>query len=306
MKIGLYGGMEQDITPILLEEILSLGVDCRLIPEGMQDMMLEMDVVYMTPHIDLINERELSKKVPIINSYAAMMRALDKIATSKILAQSDISQPDFLLADNLEDIQRFLLSHPVSIIKFPRGSAGFGHTIIVPEEEKIVGYCKGGKCEVVSEGDHISAGTMKYFPPYLVQEFISAGGNHKNDRVYRIYVVGNDVLFGTLRINGARDLSESIVNIARGARYEFIQEPDKQMQDLALRAARAIGFDIGVVDLLKDVHGNSLVIECDCDGRYMMADRKFMDHPEYCGKYNFNKKIGLRLIDIASGKEFRR
>jgi len=307
MRLAVLGGTDKDkIVLSLLEDILSLGVDCKFVNVNHVSEILNADAVYATRHALKIDYDLLSKRVRLINSYDSAKKARSKIKTTNILAASNIPQPDYVLAKDYESVNRFARSKELSIMKFPYGCAGNSHAILEPCMKGLVGHTSNGKFDVINHHDHITIGKYYFLPPYLVQEFISSEGTHTNDNVFRAYVVGREARFGTIRKKDCvKDIGDSLINIALGARYEFIPELDKEISSLAIRTADAVGFDIGVVDLLKDKDGNYYVIECDCDGRFLMIDRKFMQLPDYSDKCNFNKMIGQRLVEIASGADYR-
>ena len=78
------------------------------------------------------------------------------------------------------------------------------------------------------------------------------------------------------------------------------------MVSLALRLADLIGFEIGVVDFLRDSSGCPLIIEADCDGCHLFICRKFQEAHGYGTPYNFNAHLVKRLAEIVGGALYRR
>jgi glutathione synthase/RimK-type ligase-like ATP-grasp enzyme len=285
-----------------------MGADCEFVHVNEIDKLNGKDAAYVVRHILKLDYEALSKKTRIVNSICSSRIAKDKIETTKILENANLPQPEYVLTENFEDIIRFTKEKGQTIMKFPYGCAGKLHTILVCDNGSLAGYNTMGRFKVDAKKDCVMVGKgICFVPPYLVQEFISSDGSETNDRVYRVYVTGDKANFGTVRKkDNVSSLSESIINIAQGAHYEFMPELDSRMRELALKTAELVGFDCGVVDMLKDSKGQIYIIECDCDGKFLLVDRKFMKMDDYCDKYSFNKMIGQRLIEIAEGADYRR
>lgn len=291
--IGILGSRIEKNVEKLIEELKEYNVQF-MTPFNYKNF--NPSVIYCTK-----NGREFDYKLntKYVNSFQSVLISANKIETTKVLEKNNISQPEYLITDKYEEIEDFVKQGQI-IIKFPSSCAGKMHYIINYDN----GIISNGR-KLINYGNKINVGKRNIYPSYLVQRFVSRTDNEFNDRVYRTYVVGNEVKFASMRIKEVKNIEDSIINIAQGARYEFI-EVNKKMRDISLKTADAVGFDIGVVDILEDSKGKYYVIECDVDGKYFMIDRKFMEHPDFCDKYNFNKMIGKRLVEIANGSDYRK
>jgi glutathione synthase/RimK-type ligase-like ATP-grasp enzyme len=308
IKIALLGSNAEDkITTSLLEDIITLGVNCEFVHVNNPHRLSDADVVYVTKHSLKLDYNNLAKKTKLINSYSSMINSKSKIKTTKILANDKISQPNFIIAKNYSEILEFTSQNGQTILKSPYSCAGKGHIILTYDNKKLIANTKQGTFEIKDYSDHLMFENNYYMFPCLIQKFISNKDTNTNDIVYRVYIIGQDAKFGTLRKKeNVKKNIDSIINIAQGAHYEFIGSLDNELKDLAIKTANAVGFDIGVVDLLKDKQDKYYVLECDCDGKFFMIDRKFMELQDYGLQYNFNRMIGKRLIEITEGSEYRK
>lgn len=304
MKIALlygYTNLMDEIHNPLLEDIVSAGIGCEFVHVNEYENVNQFDAAYMLTHSRKLDVSKI--KVPFVNSYESQVKAIDKVQTQKILKEKNISHPETLLADNYEQILDFVDQQ--RILKTKNACAGHGHYILTKENNQLIAQDAHRDYEVIPREDHLEINNHTFCPPYLVQEFISHNGTNINNFVYRVYVVGNKAAMATRRIKESKTPGESIVNIAQGAHYEFV-DLDTKLADIALQTADAVGFDIGVVDVLENKNKDYFVIECDCDSKHTLICRKFRKHNSYCNKYNFNRMIGERLVEIANGSNYRK
>ena len=262
----------------------------------------DVDVVYVLPCEELEMLRRVESQRIVINSTRAQEIAIDKIATSEILMEDDLPTPETVISQTPDAVLEMLDRFGIVLLKSTDLCGGAGHRILRRRNGKITTRARHRTYHVTfGEHNRILEDTIVLGPPYYAQQFIGTP-EHTNDRVYRMYIVGNQVVMGTARVKAGVDTPEkSIINVATGARYEFLETLDGEMVRLSLRAAYLIGFDTGVVDFLQDRSGHPLIIEADCDGCYLFICRKFQEATGYSEAYNFNACIARHLVSIARG-----
>lgn len=311
MRIGIIHGFDggyfhTEYAKKILEEICGLGHEGVDISTNEIGLVAGVSSAYLIPHALMLDFEQLSRTLPLINSYASQAAAMNKIETSRRLVKNNIPTPETVISNNFSDIADLINEKGTIMLKYPFGCAGFGH-FVVYKDGGIAATTTKGRYPIEERSDHLVIGEETVVPPYYAQEFISfKGDTRSNDRVFRLYVVGDKVRMATLRIkDGVEKPEESIINIAQGAHYEFIRDIEPGMASAALRVADVVGFDVGVVDLLVSSTGKYYVIECDCDGRYSAVDRKFSELPGFSNNFNFNRMIAQRLVDIGNGGGYR-
>ena len=309
MKIGLlydpaYWFLLEDLVRGLEGEIRLIGGQSYRLTTGTLD---QMDLVYVLPCDDQEALKQLEAEQLVINSVRSQEIAIDKIATSRLIIENDLPTPETIISQRPDAVMEILDRYGIALLKSTNLCGGVGHRILRREGGKITTRRRDQTYQVTfGERNRLLDQMLVLAPPYYVQQFIGTIAQ-TNDRVYRMYVVGNRVVMGTMRVKEGVDTAEkSIINVATGARYEFLQTLDEEMVSLALRLADLIGFEIGVVDLLRDPSGRPLIIEADCDGRYLFICRKFQEAPGYNTPYNFNAHLVKRLAEIVGGASYRR
>ncbi len=288
----------------LQQTIRREGFVCDRLTEGNVELLEGYDVAYMMMHGPKFDFERWSQRTPIINAYSAQEIAMNKIKSNELFKKNNISHPFFELCSNKRAIDVFMSTRDIAMLKYPYDCAGNKHFVLMKEHGNYVAYNNEGKYDIVEKERYVEIGDSVIAAPYLLQEYIGDNGDF-NKSVLRMYVLGDEVPFGTIREKEhVNTPGEAIINIARGAHYVFM-EPSEDLRRIALQAADAVGFDIGVVDIVQDHERNNYVIECDCDGRYGVIDRKFFDHPDFENMHDFNRLIGRRLMHIAQGKKYR-
>lgn len=310
MKIGLlyepaYWFLLADLVRGLEHEIrLAGGQSYRLTPATLGQT--DVDLVYVLPCDELETLKQIEAERLVINSVRSQEIAIDKIATSRLIIENNLPTPETTISQTPDAVIEILDRYGIALLKSTNLCGGAGHRILRREGGMITTRRRDRTYPVAfGECNRILNQTLVLAPPYYVQQFIGTAAQ-TNDRVYRMYVVGNGVVMGTLRVKEGVDTAEaSIINAATGARYEFLRTLDEDMVSFALRLADLIGFEIGVVDLLCDPSGRPLLIEADCDGRHLFICRRFQEVPGYSSLYNFNAHLVKRLAEIADGAPHR-
>ena len=230
-----------------------------------------------------------------------------KLPTSQLIIENNLPTPEKVISQSPNAVMEMLDRYGIVLLKSTNLCGGVGHRVLRREGESITTRRQDQIYQVAfGEYNRLQGQTLVLAPPYYAQQFIGTTAQ-TNDRVYRMYVVGDRVVMGTMRLKEGVDTTEkSIINVATGARYEFLKTLDDEMVSLALRLADLIGFEIGVVDFLREPSGPPLIIEADCDGCHLFVCRKFQEASGYGALYNFNAHLVKRLAKIVNGVSYRR
>lgn len=176
-----------------------------------------------------------SKGYPVVNSYAVSSVCADKLLTTLALRKAGIPSPRTFIAfdtgaafDILEE-----LKYP-AVIKPVFGSWG---RLIAPLRDP-----QSAKAILESRE---SMGAL--YQIYYIQEFVEKLGN----RDIRSFVIGDKVVTAIYRIAGQ---GEWRTNTALGGRAE-VCPVTPEIEDISLKAARAIGEGVYGVDLLETPKG---------------------------------------------------
>ena len=311
MKIGLlyepaYWFLLEDLVRGLESEIRLIGGQSHRLTTATLNQA-DVDIVYVLPYDEQGTLKQLEVERLVINSMRAQEIAIDKIATSRLMVENNLPTPETVISQTPDAVVEMLDRYGIALLKATHLCGGAGHRILRREGGTITTRRRDQTYQVAfGERNCLLNRTLVLAPPYYVQQFIGTTAQ-TNDRVYRMYVVGDRVVMGTMRVKEGVDTPEkSIINVATGARYEFLQTLDEEMVSLALRLADLIGFEIGVVDFLRDTSDRPLIIEADCDGCYLFICRKFQEAHGYGTPYNFNAHLVERLAEIVGGASHRR
>ena len=171
--------------------------------------------------------------IPIVNSGKGIENSVDKCMTSFLLRMQNISTPDcWVLEDkatSIELINRLLDEGRNLVIKPIFGSQGVNVTLIekkIKNEkhfEKMIDFARG---------------------VYYIQEFVEPIGSLLRD--FRIFVIDNEVIAAMERKGQGW-----VHNIAKGGVCRRII-PDNFLKKLAVQSTRAVGLEIGGVDIIED------------------------------------------------------
>ena len=310
MKIGLlyepaYWFLLEDLVRELEHEISLAGGQSYRLTIATLDQT-DVDLVYVLPCDEQETLKQIEAERLVINSTRAQEIAIDKIATSRLMLENDLPTPETVISQTPDSVVEMLDRYGIVLLKSTNLCGGVGHRVLRREGGTITTRrCDQTYQVAFGERNRLHDQTLVLAPPYYVQQFIGTIAQ-TNDRVYRMYVVGDRVVMGTVRVKKGVDTAEkSIINVATGAHYEFLQTLDEEMESLALRLADLIGFEIGVVDFLRDSSGHPLIIEADCDGCHLFVCRKFQETHGYGAPYNFNAHLAKRLAEIVGGASHR-
>jgi RimK family alpha-L-glutamate ligase len=219
---------------VTLNEIASIfdtdAVLARIIPEGSLEQ-----IIYRVDALHWIEERG----IPVMNSARAIERSVDKFYTTALLHDAGLPVPETVVCERVEEAMvavRRMLADGSVIIKPLFGSMGHG---MVRVSDPDVAW------RVVRTLAQIRS-------VFYVQRAIDHDG-----RDVRVFVIGGRVV-GAIERRAAA--GEWRTNVTRGGSAAAIDLPPV-WQELALRAAAAVGADYAGVDLLPSRDRNPFVLE---------------------------------------------
>lgn len=231
--IALQNGMMDlsSITPhIVFPELLRLpaGAFIRGISAGTLQQVIT--------RLNLLHLLKLQGSY-IYNDTKAIERTVDKGMTSFLLRQYGVATPATWVCESRlvahKVIAQHLAKHQKMVIKPLFGSQGKGVRLLTD------------KTPLPLPGDRFVEGV------YYLQAFVDTGV-HCHD--YRVLVV-NDQPVAAMQRSGEGWLH----NVAQGARCQAAM--DKEVLEIAVRAARALDIDYCGVDVIRDVQGQLWVLE---------------------------------------------
>jgi len=246
--------------------------------------------------------RELFPRTELVTSFAVQDLCWDKIATQERLRDRGVPVPDTVMSSQPSDVYEFVREHEFAVIKDRYACAGQGHIVVWLENGQLVGDHGSHQyqIELTADGERrLVAECLRYPAPFYVQRLVSDRGPHGNTppQVLRAYVVDGQIAFWTERYRDryARP-ADWIVNVARGAKYRFVQSVSEEVKKIALRSAEVIGARIAAVDLIRTASGGPYVLEVDTDSHQMIIDRSFKYIPEYRDFFNVDRYIAEALL----------
>jgi len=227
-RVGVRSGAGQ--TGLTSDQISLLDADAvlaRIIPGGSLEQ-----VIYRVDALHWIENRG----VRVVNSPRAIERSVDKFYTTTLLQEAGLPVPDTVVCERVEDAMDAIRQIGDVVIKPIFGSLGHGIVRVSDPETAL---------RVVRALDQIRA-------VFYVQRAIDHGG-----RDVRIFVVGGRVIAAIERRAPA---GEWRTNVAIGGSATAVGVP-LDMQEIAIRAAAAVGADYAGVDVLPARDGSLFVLE---------------------------------------------
>jgi RimK family alpha-L-glutamate ligase len=223
-------GGNRDAAGLTNEQAAIFSADAvlaRIIPGGSLEQ-----IIFRVDALHWIEDRG----VPVVNSPRAIERSVDKFYTDALLHEAGLDTPDTVVCETVADAIAAVQRFGDAVIKPIFGSMGHG---LVRVGDSDVAF-------------RVFRALEQSRAVFYVQRFIDHGG-----RDIRVFVVGGRVLGAIERVAPAGDWR---TNVARGAVARPFDLP-KAWEDIALRAAAAIGADYAGVDLLPALDGRVLVLE---------------------------------------------
>ena len=180
----------------------------------------------------------VQKGVPVINPPEAIARAANKFATSRALLDSGVTTPRTIATTSLEEAEEALHS--------------FGKAVSKP----LFGY-KGKDILLLKSGNSPDLARLRSIVEarglVYLQEFVETAADSPRD--IRAFVVDGKTLGAIFRVAPP---GEWISNLARGGRAEACPLTG-ELEDLAAKAARAVGAIYCGVDLLETRQGLTVI-----------------------------------------------
>jgi RimK family alpha-L-glutamate ligase len=197
----------------------------RFIPPGSLDQ-----IVFRIDALHVVHDGG----IPLVNSPRALERTVDKHWTSRLLAEAGVPTPATVAAESFEDALAAFRDMGDVLVKPLLGSGGRG---IVRVTDEDLAYRVFRALELQRS-------------VFYVQEFIPHG---RSD--LRFLVAGGRVVAAARRTGDGWK-----TNVAAGAGMTT-HRPLPEEEDMAVRAARAVGAEYAGVDVLESDRGGRLVVE---------------------------------------------
>ncbi len=203
------------------------AVLARIIPNGsLEQIIYRVDALHWIEH----------RGVPVMNSPRAIERSVDKFFTTALLQEAGLPAPETVVCEGTPDAMAAVRAMGDVVIKPIFGSMGHG---LVRVSDPDVAF------RVLRSLEQLRA-------VFYVQRAIEHEG-----RDVRAFVVGRRVIGAIERWAPA---GEWRTNVTRGGSARPFSLPPP-WEELALRAAAAVGADYAGVDLLPSRNGDVFVLE---------------------------------------------
>ena len=219
-----------DQTTLTSEQISILDADAvlaRIIPGGSLEQLIY--------RVDALHWLE-NRGVRVVNSPRAIERSVDKFYTTTLLHDAGLLVPETVVCERVEDAMVAVRSMGDVVIKPIFGSLGHGMVRVSDPDVAL---------RVVRALDQIRS-------VFYVQRAIDHGG-----RDLRVFVVGGRVLGAIERRAPA---GEWRTNVAIGGSATAV-DISPEVEQVALRAAAAVGADYAGIDVLPARDGSLYVLE---------------------------------------------
>jgi RimK family alpha-L-glutamate ligase len=220
---GVAAGLSSDRAAIFDAD----AVLTRFIPTGSLEQ-----IIYRMDALHWIEKRG----VPVMNSPRAIERSVDKFYTTALLQEAGLPTPETVVCEGAADAMAAVQAMGDVIIKPIFGSMGHG---MVRVSDPDVAF------RIVRSLEQVRS-------VFYVQRAVNHGG-----RDVRVFVVGGRVLGAIERRTSDGGWR---TNVSRGGSARRLELPP-EWEQLALRAAAAIGADYAGVDLLPSREGTVFVLE---------------------------------------------
>ena len=199
----------------------------RFVPTGSLEQ-----IIYRMDALHWIEKRGM----PVMNSPRAIERSVDKFYTTALLQEAGLPTPETVVCEGAADAMAAVQAMGDVIVKPIFGSMGHG---MVRVSDPDVAF------RIVRSLEQVRA-------VFYVQRAVNHGG-----RDVRVFVVGGRVLGAIERRTSDGGWR---TNVSRGGSARPFELPP-EWEQLALRAAAAIGADYAGVDLLPSREGEVFVLE---------------------------------------------
>ena len=222
-RVGVEAGLTSEQISILDAD----AVLARIIPGGSLEQLIY--------RVDALHWLE-NRGVRVVNSPRAIERSVDKFYTTTLLHDAGLLVPETVVCERVEDAMAAVRSMGDVVIKPIFGSLGHGMVRVSDPDVAL---------RVVRALDQIRS-------VFYVQRAIDHSG-----RDLRVFVVGGRVLGAIERRAPA---GEWRTNVAIGGSATAV-DVSPEIEQVALRAAAAVGADYAGVDVLPARDGSLYVLE---------------------------------------------
>ena len=277
-------------------------------------VMSDVSLVYVLPFemprgvedapFDLLTS--IFPSASVVNALPPHDLSCDRLQLSERLIERGVAVPETLVTDSPEEVRDFIRQNELAILREPNvGGDGGGLLVFCDREGTVVGEAHGRRyvVEFVEASDgarrSLSHGVLSHPPPFFVQRMVTRVGRQGvllPAPVARAFVVDDHVRFW---IESDRERvrrpSDFLLTVESGARRKFVQVVSGEAEKIARRIAKVVGFQIGVVDLIRSDSGY-VVLEVATDGRQCMIDRSVKQLPEFREAFDIDKAIAESLM----------
>ena len=260
---------------LLLRALEEAGAEVQLVRDG--DLVFAPDEARFPIQADILVERSVSTSrglyalrlaeqagLPTVNRYATASVCADKILTTAALQEAGVPQPRTRVAFDRASALAAMeeLGYPV-VLKPVVGSWG----------RLLARINDRDAAEAVLEHRQVLGGYQHHI--YYIQELVPKPG-----RDIRAFVVGDETIAAIYRTS-----AHWITNTARGGQASNCPVTP-ELNELCLRAARAVGGGVLAIDLFEDPHRGLLVNEINHTMEFRNSiDTTGVDIPAVVAKY---------------------
>ena len=237
---------ELNITPVYIKPsgITSyIGMDIKF--EYRRKDILDLDAIFVRNLGDINNYyrydilKYIEHYVPVINPPEALENCGNKFKTSALLDIHSVPHPKTAVTEDIHKAMIWIEKFNDCVLKPIFGNGGEGIHRLKNKS-------------LITRLNLLNEYKRRYGVIYL-QEFINTPGEEYRD--IRAFVVGDEVVAAMYRIS-----DNWITNIRQNGRPERC-EVTPEIEDIALRAKKALGILYGGVDIIEDEDGSLKVLE---------------------------------------------
>jgi len=237
---------ELNITPVYIKPsgITSyIGMDIKF--EYRRKDVLDLDAIFVRNLGDINNYyrydiiKYIEHYIPVINPSEALENCGNKFKTSALLDIYSVPHPKTVVTEDIHKAMTWIEKFNDCVLKPIFGNGGEG---IYRLKNK----------SLITRLNLLNEYKNRYGVIYL-QEFINTPGEEYRD--IRAFVVGDEVVAAMYRVS-----DNWITNIRQNGRAERC-EVTPEIEDIALKAKKALGILYGGVDIIEDENGNLKVLE---------------------------------------------
>lgn len=208
---------------------LPVAVFVRGVPGGsLEQVILRLDILHA---LEMVG-------VTIMNPPRVIERTVDKGITSLLLSRAGLPTPPTWVCESTDQARTIV-----------RRELAAGHRLV----GKPLFGSQGEGLQLFDEHSSVSAHGELCGGAYYLQRFVDRAPGDWSD--IRVFVIGGRAVAGMVRRG-----DHWITNRAQGARCEALT-PDRQLAELAEKAASILDVDYAGVDLMLDINNQLQVIE---------------------------------------------